>query len=178
MGKVRIRRQPQSYEMDEVHEKYISNVHWDNVCGGLQIRVATVSVYGYMDYHALTETDVAISRSHDWGYNEAKVCMNKSDNTGKGNEEYEPAYCRFIVQADYNAQFRFVDYKKTKTVSQFLKNNPVSRKELMIQLTSGKTDAKALREAINILLKAGYLSIEGSPRSQNSILSLTSEFPY
>lgn len=176
MCKVRIRRQPQSYEMDVVHEKYISNVRWDNVCGGLQIRVANVSVYGYMDYHALTETDVAISRSHDWGYNQAKVCMNKSDNLGKGNEEYEPAYCRFIVQADYNTQSRFVDYKRTKTVSQFLKNNPVSRKELKEQLETEITNADALREAIKILLKAGYLSVEG--KGQNSILSLTDEFPY
>ncbi len=104
--------------------------------------------------------------------------MNKSDNTGKGNEKYEPAYYRFVVQADHNTQFRFVDYKRTKTVSQFLKNNPTSRKELMRQLENKGCNAKDLREAINILLKAGYLSIEGTTRGQNSILSLKDVFPY
>ena len=94
------------------------------------------------------------------------------------NEKFEPAYCRFIVQADYNTRNGFIDYKRTRTVSEYLKNNPVSRKELMMQLESEETDVKALRETINILLKAGYLTVEGSPRGQNSILSLTEAFPY
>ena len=179
MCKVKIRRQPQSHKMDEVHENCISNAHWDNVCGGLQMRVATVSVYGYMDYHELTKTEVANSGSHDWGYNLAKICMNKSDNMGKGNEAYEPAYCRFIVEADHNSKSRPIDYKRTRTVSEFLKDNPgVSRNELMEGLASKRTDAKALREAINILLKAGYLKIEGSPRGQKSKLSLTDTFRF
>lgn len=179
MCNVKIRRQPQSYKMDEVMENCISGAHWNNVCGGLQVKMPVVSVYGYTNYNSLTKTNVAISGSHDWGYNPAKICMNKSDNMGKGNKAYEPAYCRFIVEADHNTKSRPIDYKRTKTVSEFLKNNPgASRKELMEKLVGEGTDAKALREAINILLKAGYLKIDGSPRGQKSKLSLTDTFHF
>jgi len=180
MCKVCIRRQPQSRESDEVHENCISNAHWDNVCGGLQMRVATVSVYGYMDYHELTKTDVAISGYHDWGYNKAKVCMNKKDNTGKGNEAYEPAYCRFVVEADHNTKYRIANYKRTKTVTDYLKEhfNGVTRKEMMNELINDNENATAIKEAMATLYKAGYLLIDGSPRGQNSILKLVDEFPY
>ncbi len=82
MSNVKIRRQPQSYKSADVSEGALSDPCWDNVCGGLQIRVSTVSIYAYMDYHALKEIGIACSGEHDWGYNKAKVCMNKKDNTG------------------------------------------------------------------------------------------------
>ena len=180
MGNIRIRRQPQDYNIGEVSEKYISNVHWDNICGGYQIKVAVTSMYGYMDYDEACKTGIGISGTHNWGDNLAKVCMNKNDNTGKDNEAYEPTYCRFVVEADHNTKFRFIDYKKTKTVSDFLKahSNGVTRKELMNNLVNDKEKATIIREAISTLYKAGYLLIEGSPRGQNSILKLVDEFPF
>jgi len=102
MSNIRIRRHPQDQNMIEVSEKCISNAHWDNVCGGLQIRVAVISVYGYMNYREAVNCGITSSGRHDKGYNNAKICMNKKDNTGKENEAYEPAYCRFVVEADHN----------------------------------------------------------------------------
>ena len=178
MAKVIIRRQPRDYRLDEVSEACISRAHWTNICGGLQVREPIISVYGYMDYHVLKETEVAVSGSHDWGHNYGKICMNKNDNLGKGNEEYEPAYCRFIVQADYSMYSLPHDHKKTRKVSELLKEHPLTRRELMAQLENKGIKANAIREAINILIKAGYLNIEGPLRGQNSILSLVGDFPY
>ncbi len=178
MSKVRIKRHRNDDMRDEVYENSISNARWDIVGGGIQLYSKMPVLYGYIPYELAKDLDISISGRHDFGYNDAKICMIPADNLGKGNEEYEPAYCRFIVHADYNSHFPYFDLKRTKTVSECLKNHPLSRKELMNQLEDKGFDAKNIREAINILLKAGYLNIAGSPRGQNSILSLSDDFPY
>ena len=177
MSKVCIRRQRDG-NRDEVFENSISNARWDIVSGGIRIYSKKPILYGYIPYELAKTLNVDLSGRHDFGYNDSKICVIPADNSGRGNEEYEPAYCRLIVHADHNSHLPYSDLKRTKTVSDCLKRHPISRKELMTQLEDTGYDTKVLREAINILLKAGYLNIEGSPRGQNSILSLTDDFPY
>ncbi|MCR4933108.1 MAG: hypothetical protein K6A29_02835 [Lachnospiraceae bacterium] len=174
MGVVRIRRNPTDYRIAEVSSFSLTNAHWSNVCGGLQVPMPVTNVYCYIDYDVAAESEIACSGTHSYGYNKAKVCLCKCDNTGKGNEKYEESYYRLVVEADNNTHSHRMNRKYTKTVLDLLNAHPegLARKTVMHILEELRYDSRAIRNAIRIINKAGLLRIDGSPTGKNSVLSI------
>lgn len=80
-------RSPQSWEHGVVSVDTISHPHWSDISGGVQIPMGNYYLCGYIPYSVAVE-EVACSGVHDRGYNEAKIVLCKSHNTG----EYAAGY--------------------------------------------------------------------------------------
>ena len=76
---VRICRQIDSYVCAEYPAERIQNVKWDNISGGVNKKQAGYSLYGYIPYKEAAKL-IDCSGQHDFGYNDAKVCIRAIDN--------------------------------------------------------------------------------------------------
>ena len=70
-----ITRQSGSYKSAEICIDDISGVHWDNISGGVRRRQSGYSLYGYIPYKLAVKLEIACSGLHDYGRNEAKICI-------------------------------------------------------------------------------------------------------
>ena len=84
-----------NYRCAEYDADKISNVHWDNISGGVNRRQAGYSLYGYIPYEDAAEL-IDCSGRHNYGYNDAKVCIRASDNK---SERYQDGYKLLVNQA-------------------------------------------------------------------------------
>lgn len=157
MGKVKICRELGNWRKDVISEKAISNPHWSKEAGGLHVPMTSVALCGNIDYEVLKKSKASCSGEHDdytKYHNDPKICIAKIDNYGVA--EFEEAYCRMVYQADCNSNM-YKDRCKTKTVADYLKENPgVQRKELLEAL-SEQAGRKKIVDALNYLYKGGHI---------------------
>lgn len=70
-----ITRQSGNYKQAEICVDDISCVKWSDISGGVQQRQGGNSLHGYIPYKLAAKLDIACSGSHDYGDNEAKICI-------------------------------------------------------------------------------------------------------
>ena len=180
MSNINVRRNPADYNIVESSSELLGGARWSNLCGGIYKFMPVYTVYAYMDYIEMNEAGITSSGQHAFGNNSGKVCICKCDNTGKGKEEYEEAYYWLVVCEDHNQKSYPYNKKRTKIITDLLKDNPegITRKDIRKKLVEAGYRENEIREALYILNKAGFLEIKGSPKSQNSIISLLEDFDF
>jgi hypothetical protein len=77
--KVKIRRQWNDWRIAEADLSDISNLHWDNVSGGVYARCPRNFIHGYISCDSYIG-DLPHSCAHGKGPHSIKVCIVKKDN--------------------------------------------------------------------------------------------------
>ena len=175
MNNILVKRYPTSYQIAEVNENALSNIHWSDISGGARVRMPNTMLCGYMDYSEAVDSGIIVPAGRDDnGYNDVKVCVCKNDN----DETAE--YYRMIVQADYNKHsYRWTDYKKTKSVAECIKQHSRGIGGAgLVEMLKGQVDERHIKDALKILDKAGYLKVVGSRRSPNALYFLDDCFTF
>ena len=77
--KVNIRRQWNDYRIAEVDISDLSNLHWDDISGGVRARTPRPFIHGYMPCDSYNG-DLADWCAHGRGPHSIKVCVIEKDN--------------------------------------------------------------------------------------------------
>lgn len=174
-NKVIVKRAPTDYEEGVVDINSIYGVDWDNVSGGVHKRQAGYSLYGYISYSVAKEIGIACSGEHDFGDNDAKICIPASVNKG----EYKEGYKELLKMAPPKPQSQL---SQSRPAGQ----GPCTKKILHILSESGEQERGNLRmtikelgyktttfsNAIKSLLKQKKIITEGSSSSIHQIIKL------
>lgn len=174
--KVLITRQPRNHETAEIDIDKITGVKWDNISGGVNSRQAGYSLYGYIPY-SLAKDLVACSGSHDFGYNQAKICIPASLNAGQ--PPYKEGYNILSDLAGKKPASQISLSRPegappcTKRIIQVVENEKsITRRNLRETLISEGYASQTIRNALNRMIKAKRLQAKGSPYSPNQEISL------
>ena len=178
-GLVIICRHPGDYETAAIDAAKISGVHWSCISGGIRKRQAGRSLYGYIPYEDAIDL-VACSGRHNFGYNDAKICITASYN--KDDPKYCVAYYALVEIADEKAKCGIAAKcpvgapSCTKRIRQLLTNTPeISRRNLRTTLCSEGYEAKTITEAINNLKWQKIIELDGDSRSSKQIIRMRQE---
>ena len=171
--KVAITRSPYDNECGIISISEIQNVRWDSMSGGVNRRQAGYSLYGYVKY-ALAAKLVKCSGRHNYGYNDAKICIPATLNKGP---EYIKGYKMLCDQAGPKPQGEIRKHRPqgglpcTKRILRELDSSYfVTRKDLRDTLHSEGYQIQTIRNAINSLKKQSKITTEGSSSSPKQII--------
>lgn len=124
--KVLIVRNPNQYiKVGEIDIDLISNVHWDDVCGGICRRLSHYTLMGYIDYDLAADM-VDCSGRHNRGYNSAKIAIPLGKNQDDAHKE---AYDSLLQRAGEKPKSKIWNSRKegfppcTKYILNILKRN-------------------------------------------------------
>ncbi|MCF2554373.1 hypothetical protein [Faecalicatena contorta] len=172
--KVFICRSPSDYEGGEIEVSEISGVFWDTVSGGVHKKNGSYSLYGYIDY-GLAKKLVKCSGQHDFGWNQAKICIPK----GKNNTpKYKSGYEILMNQAGEKPQSIISQNRPkgaapcTKAILSILDKSDLNRGELREILLNMGYHGNTILNAIRSLTKQGKIITIGSSYSKYQILKL------
>lgn len=175
--KVIICRSCGDYAQDEVDAELIDNVHWDKISGGVHKRQSGYSLYGYIPYDMAEKLSIKCSGRHNWGYNDAKVCIQASNNKG----EYRKGYNYLVKQAGPKPQSDISIGRPdgqgpcTKKILFLLKEREVvERGELREEIVELGYQRNTFCNAMRALVKQGKIVLIGPPQSCHQKVSLNS----
>lgn len=174
--KVFITRHPQDYIGGEISISKIRDVKWDSISGGVKRKQNGYSLYGHIDYN-IAKNIVNCSGFHDYGYNDAKICIPYSKNNCP---EYQKGYKQLESQAEDKPPSPISITRPTgfppctKHILEILaSNSPQTRGDLRNTVTTDGYPLKTFRSALNSLKKQGKIILEGNSCSSKQIISLT-----
>lgn len=173
--KVKIRRQPTSYEWGEICVDEITSPTWRAISGGVNAIQPFYSLYGKIPYYRAAQL-VACSGTHCEYNSLAWICLNKKDNVG----EYA---------AGYKYLEGLIGYSKPKSVGALArpKGQPPCTKKILLLLSEQPITRKALRtmivneigynsgtfcRAIKSLAGREKIILEGTSNNPNQKISL------
>ena len=165
-------RHPSDNTINEISISEIGNVHWDNISGGTQNKSGSYSLYGYIEY-SLAAKLVKCSGRHDYGYNQAKICIPKRANS---SSKYMDGYKELLKQAgDPPPSIISQNRPKnappcTKAILGLLKNSDLTRGELRQLLLVKGYQSNTILNAIRSLQKNEKIITKGSNYSKYQII--------
>lgn len=173
---VRVRRDLQKRTSAEEYPiADIRNIKWDNISGGIHIRQAVWSLYGYIPYENADKLDLNSGR-HNWGYNDTKICICASDNK---EEPYLSTYKELCDKAGTKPLSKIALNRPkgeppcTKKICALLNQQEyMLRKNLRSELIDTGYPITTIRSAIKRLERNNKITIEESPNSDNQKISL------
>ena len=140
-----ITRQSGNYKHAKICIDDISSVHWDNISGGVRRRQSGYSLYGYIPYKLAAKSGIACSGLHDYGRNEAKICIPAFNSK---EPLYREGYKHLVDIAGPKPKGE-ISYSRPKG------QGPCSKKILAILNEQGEITRSELRSR---LLEIGYPS--------------------
>ena len=175
-GMVIIYRHSGDYQGSEYAADKIKNVHWGRVSGGVKKAQNGFSLYGYIPYSDAMDI-VACSDRHDYGYNDAKICITAT--TNKDNPKYRAAYYGLVEKADEKASCGIAAHcpngqpSCTKKIREILyQKGKIYRCDLKAELIQIGYRADTIQEAINNLHFQEVLVLEGNYQNPHQIVRL------
>ncbi len=164
-------RRPGDYEGGLYDASKIKNIHWGRCSGGVNRLQNGWSLYGYIPYEDAEEL-VACSGRHNFGYNDAKICVVASTNADR------PAYYRLVEMADERAGCGIAGGcpkgapSATKRIRQIVaEKGEVSRGELKSLMLEEGYSKGVIPKAIKLLYQQNVLSLDGDSRSPKQVIS-------
>lgn len=167
--KVCITRSPRDFISGEISVSAISGVKWDNISGGVKRNQSGYSLYGYIDYESAKEL-VKCSGMHNYGNNEAKICIPASANKDKYKEGYK--YLCEIAGKKPSGTIKSnrPEGGKPCTVrilEELEKQGEMTRKNLRKIICDEGYQIKTFRNTINYLKRQKRISVIGEGTSPN-----------
>lgn len=163
-------RSPGKYKDALYAASKIERVHWGRCSGGVNRLQNGWSLYGYIPYEDAEEL-VACSGRHNFGYNEAKICIVASCNADR------PAYYRLVEQADERGGCGIAANcpkgapSATKRIRQIVgEKREISRGELKSFMLAEGYSKEVIPLAIKNLHLQNVLSLIGDSRSPKQII--------
>lgn len=167
--KVCIKRSPSDFISGEIPVSAISGVKWDNISGGVKRNQSGYSLYGYIDYELAKEL-VKCSGMHNYGNNEAKICIPASSNQGEYKEGYK-YLCKIAGEKPSGTikSNRPEDGKPctVRILEELEKQGEMTRKNLRKIICDEGYQIKTFRNTINYLKRQKRISVVGEGTSPN-----------
>lgn len=165
--KVCITRSPRDFISGEISVSAISGVKWDNISGGVKRNQSGYSLYGYIDYESAKKL-VKCSGMHNYGNNEAKICIPASANKDKEGYKY---LCEIAGKKPSGTiKSNRPEGGKPCTVrilGELEKQGEMTRKNLRKIICDEGYQIKTFRNAINYLKRQKRISVIGEGTSPN-----------
>lgn len=173
--KVWICRQPGNQYGGEYEVSKIWNPHWDTVSGGVHSRSGSYHLFGYIPYSDAKNL-VKCSGRHDYGSNDAKICILKSSNSCP---EYIDGYKQLVAEAGPKPT-SIVSRRRptgkppcTKAIlAELNKNDFLTRKDLRQQLLDSGYYSNTILGAIRRLTQQNKIILSGSSHSPKQIIKI------
>lgn len=170
---VLIVRQPLNYiKCNPIDVKYIENIHWGSMSGGVKVLTADDHLYGYIPYEMAMEL-VDCSGTHKKYNNNVKICILKDKNIRQG---YKDGYEYCVENALNEKRKSYVSCTRpegyppcTKQIIKILKQQEgsmISRGKLREEIVKNiGYPATTFRSAVKSLEKTNRIRTEGDSLS-------------